>query len=284
MTVSSSKSKPQKPKAKAKKSVAAKVSAEIEAGAEETPVEPPVEEKVPDVAEGTETEVKGGDTVTLSKEDLLSLVNDAVSKEVGKIKTADAVANGRQPVLSLEDIDKNDYLESPIVFFAYSVYFSIHDDVQQNTTIMPPYLKPIRFKLYQRYTRGQGIREKEVISISCVQVQSKKIIEFLRNHSLFGIRFFEDVNEAKAVDVTRAEKMTEVILHLAKLSHHQIIERAKREREEGESISLSADVKYVRKQLAQLIVDKEMKRMHELREESLNKGTKANPATIEDQS
>ena len=126
------------------------------------------------------------------------------------------------------------------------------------------------------------MREKEVISISCVRIQSKKIVDYLRTHSLFGIRFFEDVNEAKAVDVTRAEKMTEVIMMLSKLTQHQIVERAKREKQEGNKISLSADVPQVRKQLAQLIVDKEMKRMDELRDRNLNEGTKANPATTEE--
>lgn len=150
----------------------------------------------------------------------------------------------------------DDYLEEPIVFFAFSSHYGCFGDKRYNKETLPPRGEPIIFdKLYRYKRRSKTGRGVEVVSISQAVVRSKMDLDYLRNHSLYGIKFFENINKAKNVNITLAEKMAEMNAVTANMGDHQVIERAKRE---GININ-TPDMVYLRQLLTKKLAEDAMK-------------------------
>lgn len=122
---------------------------------------------------------------------------------------------------------QEDWLENPVVFFAFSYQFSIHSDMRRGVEEIPPH-GAIRFKPVIRTKRKKG-KETQVISVSSVIVHSKEVVDYLRNHTQYGILFFENVESAMNVDATWAQKMVEAQTSISRLSDVQVISRAQQE-------------------------------------------------------
>ena len=122
---------------------------------------------------------------------------------------------------------QEDWLENPVVFFAFSYQFSIHSDMRRGIEEIPPH-GAIRFKPVIRTKRKKG-KETQVISVSSVIVHSKEVVDYLRSHTQYGILFFENVESAMNVDATWAQKMVEAQTSISRLSDVQVISRAQQE-------------------------------------------------------
>jgi hypothetical protein len=149
-----------------------------------------------------------------------------------------------------EDLDyvselEDDWLEQPVVFFAFSFNFSIHGDKKRGLEDTPPH-GPIRFAPLIR-TKRKGQRGTQVISVSSVKIQSKQVVDYLRGHSQFGIAFYENMGSAMNVDSTWAQKMIEAQQSISRLSDMQVIARAKQE-----GISVTQSPEGMRKQLIEI--------------------------------
>jgi hypothetical protein len=149
-----------------------------------------------------------------------------------------------------EDLDyvselEDDWLDQPVVFFAFSFNFSIHGDKKKGQEETPPH-GAIRFSPLIR-TKRKGQKSVQVISVSSVKVQSKSVVEWLRGHSQFGIAFYENMGSAINVDSTWAQKMIEAQQSISRLSDMQIIARSKQE-----GISVTQSPEGMRKQLIEL--------------------------------
>jgi hypothetical protein len=131
-----------------------------------------------------------------------------------------------------EDLDyvnelQEDWLENPVVFFAFSYQFSIHGDRRRGLEEIPPH-GAIKFKPVIRTKRKKG-KETQVISVSSVIIHSKSVVDYLRSHTQYGILFFENVESAMNVDATWAQKMVEAQTSISRLSDVQVISRAQQE-------------------------------------------------------
>lgn len=131
-----------------------------------------------------------------------------------------------------EDLDyvnelQEDWLENPVVFFAFSYQFSIHGDRRRGMEEIPPH-GAIKFKPVIRTKRKKG-KETQVISVSSVIIHSKAVVDYLRSHTQYGILFFENVESAMNVDATWAQKMVEAQNSISRLSDVQVISRAQQE-------------------------------------------------------
>jgi hypothetical protein len=122
---------------------------------------------------------------------------------------------------------QEDWLDNPVVFFAFSYQFSIHGDMRRGVETIPPQ-GAIRFKPVIRTKRKRG-KETQVISVSSVVVHSKEVVDYLRTHTQYGILFFENVESAMNVDATWAQKMVEAQTSISRLSDIQVISRAQQE-------------------------------------------------------
>lgn len=236
----------------------------FEATSKEEQNDAPVEFEVELFDESNEVkeEPKGEPTFSLSavqkmmkdaEERMMSMFNSQISK-LKLNKDKEELDADLDYVQSLQD----DWLENPVVFFAFSYQFSVHGDMRRGVETIPPQ-GAIRFKPVIRTKRKRG-KETQVISVSSVVVHSKEVVDYLRSHTQYGILFFENVESAMNVDATWAQKMVEAQTSISRLSDIQVISRAQQE-----GIAVSQSPEDMRRQL----VEKMAKRSIEQHERML---------------
>jgi hypothetical protein len=165
----------------------------------------------------------------------------------------------KQPTVASPVVEKSytqelldDYLETPVVFFAYSSDFFLGGDFRNGREVIPPLRDEkiegrtgvIRFEQVIRQIRRTERSSAKVICVSVYKCFSKKELEFLENHSLFGVRFFREMDSSKNVDSRWATKLTEANASIARLSEHRLIEVC-----EQNGIPKSKDVNMMRRKL-----------------------------------
>ena len=156
--------------------------------------------------------------------------------------------------ISIDSIDVDDYLETPATFFSYSFTFTLFGDKRFNRDIKTPYNKPIRFKHTFRTTRkGTSRYDKTTLSLCTAHIYSKKELEWLRSHTLYGIKFYENIGDVEKVDVRLANKMVSVNNMLNSMTQHEVISKAK-----NEGISMIDNIDEVRKTLTVKMAQKEL--------------------------
>jgi Txe/YoeB family toxin of Txe-Axe toxin-antitoxin module len=169
-------------------------------------------------------------------------LSNQFNKQMEKLKASSNYEYTDEEYISdLED----DWLDQPVVFFAFSFNFAIHGDKKRGIETTPP-SGAVRFAPLIR-TKRRGQREVQVISVSSVKIQSRSVVEYLRGHSQFGIAFYENMGAAINVDSTWAQKMVEAQQSISRLSDMQMIARAKQE-----GISVTQSPETMRKQLIEM--------------------------------
>lgn len=178
--------------------------------------------------------------------DLFKMVQDLQTKIAG-------LEAEKKTVVSSEEnegvIPADDFLDDPVVFFAYSTSFALQGDLRRGKRIQAPDGGMIKFRKQYRYERARANRRGvDMVSTCSVRVQSKALAEWMRSHRLFGSKFFENMRDAENVDVTFAEKMSQVQGLIDSMSDMQVIERAKAMT--GINVN-TMDVGSIRKQLVE---------------------------------
>jgi len=192
------------------------------------------------------------------------------SSQINKLKTAEAQKELDADLAYVQDL-QDDWLEQPVVFFAFSMNFSIHGDRKRGVENLPPH-GAIKFKPLVR-TKRKRSRDVQVISVSSIKVNSKTEVDYLRNHSQYGIAFFENMTSAMAVDSTWAQKMMEAQQSISRLSDMQVIARVQ---QEGLSVTNSPEA--MRRQLVELTAERAKNQQDKLlygslKQSSLERGT-----------
>lgn len=196
---------------------------------------------------------------------MMKEMEEKFTAQINKLKTANArkeLDDDLEYVAELED----DWLDVPVVFFAFSFNFSIHGDKKRGIESEPPH-GPIKFKPLIRTKRRSG-KETQVVSVSSVKVQSRLVAEYLRNHSQYGIAFYENMESAMNIDSTWAQKMVEAQQSIGKLSDMQVIARAKQE-----GVSVSQSPERMRRELVELTAKRAIAQQERLLYGGLKKAT-----------
>jgi hypothetical protein len=165
------------------------------------------------------------------------------SNQLEKFKTKAAAEELDDDLAYVAELQE-DWLDVPVVFFAFSFNFSIHGDKKRGVESEPP-TGAVKFQPLIR-TKRRGQKGIQVISVSSAKVQSKQLVHYLRNHSQFGIAFYETVGSVMSVDATWAHKMVEAQQSITRLSDIQVIARSKQE-----GISISQSPEGMRRQLVE---------------------------------
>ncbi len=187
-------------------------------------------------------------------EQFLKLIED-LREEIEELKK-------RPTHVSVEEqemIDvREDYLETPATFFAFSTRFALWGDKRFGKESIPPAGEEIIFKRLHRYNRPATSGKGQETVCTCVAVvRSKKAAEWLREHSLFGIKFFERMDKVQKINVTLAEKMVEMNAVVSNMNEYQVIERCK-----VENIDIDIpDARQLRKLLIKKLAEKEIKKI-----------------------
>lgn len=174
---------------------------------------------------------------------MMKEMEDKFMNQINKLTSAVRTTTEYSDEDYINDL-QDDWLDIPVVFFAFSFNFSIHGDKKRGLETEPPG-GPVRFVPLIR-TKKKGQKGVQVISVSSVKVHSKGLVDYLRNHSQFGIAFYENMESALNIDATWAQKMVEAQQSISRLSDMQVIARAKQE-----GISVTQSPEGMRKQLVE---------------------------------
>lgn len=179
------------------------------------------------------------------EERLTNKFKSQISKMESSKNIVDADAEYMQSI-------QDDWLDTPVVFFAYSFNFSIHGDKKRGEETRPPH-GAVKFKPLIRTKRKKG-KQTEVVSVSSVKIQSKSEVEYLRNHSQYNIAFYENMESALNIDSMWAQKMIEAQQSISRLSDMQMIQRAK-----SEGIAITDKPELMRRQLVEITAKRAIK-------------------------
>jgi len=151
-----------------------------------------------------ESEKKKEDIETVqSSDDVTKLLAELISNQnkllMSQNQVPDSEKYSEEGYVDTAYIDPEDELEEPIEFFTHSIGYVIVDDSRNGFAIPNPYRKKnITFKHRFAKRKGHG-KEQNIEHFSTYICNSKKEAEWLRNHSYFNIKFFDDISRTKHV-------------------------------------------------------------------------------------
>jgi hypothetical protein len=153
------------------------------------------------------------------------------------------------------DIDPDDLLTESerVTFVAHKVGYVIADDKRNGRAVQAPF-DVIVFK-YNSTKQVKNGRETDLINLCTYTCSSKKELEWLRNHSLFRITFFDKISTAMSSDVDRAQRLAGHMMRLQNIGQHRLVEMAKQRDIEPGDMDLNA----IRAMIAHSVVEEEMK-------------------------
>lgn len=213
----------------------------------------------------------------VDKIDTNLLANAIVDGFAMKEGNRNGVVNRRtytKDTLPLEDI-----LEKPVMFFAFCNTTIIFDDVVKGgLTINAPY-HPIVFNPFLRYE--QPGQKGKIITQCMALVWSKKQVEFVRNHSLFSIEYFEKLSDATNYSVDLIDKVVAAYEKVKYLNEFQVKQKC---------IELNInidtqDFKILRKKIAHVMAqeiqkEEEFRRTLEVEDSSISQQIKSNESSL----
>jgi hypothetical protein len=206
----------------------------------------------------------------LTKSDVEEMLARITRENDEKMRRMFATMQGKKNVSDEGDyVDDiiNDWNEQPSIFFSYSHHFSISGDKKRGIESAPPH-GVVKFKPLIRSQRKTG-KNTQVISVCSVKVNSQKEVDYLRNHSQFGVRFFESMENAMSVDVSWAQKLVESNSQIQQLSDMQVIDRSSQE-----GLTIISDISVMRKNLIEHVAKKNIAQEEKLRNNNLRQAVK----------
>lgn len=179
--------------------------------------------------------------------------NDTLTEMLETMRDNNYSGSSREgmPSISMDKFDVNDVLPEPVMFFTYSIGYMIMDDVKQGHAIRTPYSRPFKFTHLFRYEKIGARDKKEFMMVSVCKISSKKELDWLQRHSLYGVKFFEDIRNVKTIDVEMQERLVEASNEIARLSDHEVVQRAL-----AEGVAPGTDVSRMKRSLIQAIAQK----------------------------
>lgn len=125
----------------------------------------------------------------------------------------------------VEDIDPKDVLpeDEYITFFSPFTGYAIVDDKRKSHMVKLPFGKEsIMFEYQWTKQRPQG-KEIELINLSKYVCTSKREAEWLKQHSMYGVKFFVDTKKSINSDMQKMSKVAKYITVLEKMGQSQIM-------------------------------------------------------------
>ena len=180
----------------------------------------------------------------------LQSLQDKIEKLERKSRLSEASKLGEDLTFADDDLPVDDYMEDPAVFFTFSVYYSIFGDKRKGHLVSTPYKRPIRFQRLYRYHK-KGKRGGDTVSVSQCIIRSKREAEWIRSHSLYGIKFYETFNEVDNIDKAYADKLVHAATQVNSMNDMSVIHRAKAEGIDIESPNVDDLRKLLMKKLAE---------------------------------
>jgi hypothetical protein len=216
------------------------------------------------------------DTVTLTRAQLENMFADAETRLLAKLAASTPVQSaapneGLKDVMSdladilnptpgqrhrartTAEIDRNDYLAEPVMFFTYKNYYSIHSETRYSHEEKTPYGRPIVFQNVTGHITGNPRGGKQTVQISAAQIQTKKELEWMRSSPKFNVVFFEKMKDVMDIDPVRATHLAQAMAEISSLSEFQVTQRAA-----AQGIQMGTDVEQMRRKLIEKMAKESM--------------------------
>jgi hypothetical protein len=156
--------------------------------------------------------------------------------------------------IKVEDIPKDDWEEKGVRFCAPFAGYCLVDDIRKGQRVILPYNKRFIFFEYGATRRMQQGKYEGVSVYSAYTSHSKKEIEWIRNHSKFGIYFYESSTEAMNADAQKAARLSRIMTVLNAYEMDSLLKRCK---EYG--VAMGEDAAVMRSHLAFKMMEAEIK-------------------------
>lgn len=188
----------------------------------------------------------------------LSSIAQGVGVKSPTTATSDEIANAivkaqKQANTSYVEavkIDPDDYLDPAVVFVAHKCMFGIFDDKRFGQAVQPPVNKKIVFN--HGSTKVERIGRETFVKPWCSYVcRSKKEAAWLREHSLYGIEFFDSMSSALTSDMKRAKLAADYVRNMEMQTKEGIIGHARKL-----NIPLGQDISHLRTLVALALAEK----------------------------
>jgi len=150
------------------------------------------------------------------------------------------------------DIDEDDVLdrEDWVTFVSHQMMNVIVDDKRHGRSVRAPFDK-IVFK-YVSTRQVKNGNETEIYQISAYTCRSKKELEWLRNHSMFNITFYDKIESALTESSKRASRIGQIMMVLKNMNQNELISMAKQN-----GLAIGTDINILRGSLATFMMDQE---------------------------
>lgn len=213
-------------------------------------------------------------TYTLSETDLKALLGETAKKMEEKIRAdlksekpgidmkefAEVIADAmnqdsvkRYSARSEAQIDPDDFLEEPTIFFCYLHRFAIFGEKRYGHEVTTPYRRPLVFDNISGHVSGAGFRGKQTVQISACQITTKKELEWMRKSPKLGVIVFEQIGETTNMDHTEALQLSAALNEISALSDQAMVKRAL-----SEGIKANKDIGIMRKDLIKKIASQNL--------------------------
>lgn len=151
----------------------------------------------------------------------------------------------------MDELRDDDFLREPAVYYCYSSRYAIWGDKRKGQNVSTPYSRPFIFRSIIRHTQpSKSGRGQEVISVSRCEVLTRREDEFLKTHTLYGIKFFRNMKDVNDSEIHLAERMLEFAGMVKNLNDQQVVLRCKRE-----GVSQSPDIDSMRSALIKRLAE-----------------------------
>lgn len=166
-----------------------------------------------------------------------------------------AADQNTEMVFTEENIPLDDYLKTPVTIYTFCSYKPIFDDRRGGHAIKTPYGRPIVLKFSGNMPNGKGTN----VPVATGKLETKKELDFIRKHSLFGIEIFETAAGALSTDPNEAQLMSNVMTMVNTMTQAEVISRVKNEG----GVEISPDIERMRHDLFTKLFNEEKLRQEQ---------------------
>lgn len=186
---------------------------------------------------------------TTSPEQFAMLVAE-ISKAVKTRPEAESLSV--QKFVEERDIDPDDYDKQGVRFSAFGTGYVILDDLRAGFPVSTPFKNVLIFSYTGTRRGNRDERGKEELATFCSYVShSKKEQQWLREHRLYGVKFFESSSSALSVNSEKSQMLARFVDSLEAQDQNQVLSQC-----HSYGIPISTNIRSMRVALAEKMVEK----------------------------
>lgn len=158
-----------------------------------------------------------------------TMTPDAIASMLAKFQAEKKNHEGidYQKGVTAEQVPIDDYLEKPVTFSAPSVGMCIVDDVRKGIRVILPYGKQAIMFLHTATRHVKRDKYTELVTMCSYTSRSKAEVEWLRNHSLYNVVFYETTKGVIGAEIQNATRVARLLSGLNQMDMPSVVKRTK---------------------------------------------------------